>query len=91
MPVHSSRFRMASRYLDFDRAQWAPLRAATPLTLSEADLSELQGINERVSLAEVEADAGVVEEAVAPIPSNPGTPSVRERMSALNLARAALS
>jgi type I pantothenate kinase len=31
------------------------LRAATPLTLSEADLAELQGINERVSLAEVEA------------------------------------
>jgi type I pantothenate kinase len=46
---------MASRYLDFDRTQWAQLRAATPLTLSEADLAELQGINERVSLAEVEA------------------------------------
>ncbi len=41
-------------YLDFDRASWARLRAATPLTLSEADLAELQGINERVSLAEVE-------------------------------------
>jgi type I pantothenate kinase len=42
-------------YLDFDRQTWAALRAATPLTLSEADLAELQGINERVSLAEVEA------------------------------------
>ena len=31
------------------------LRAATPLTLGEADLAELQGLNERVSLAEVEA------------------------------------
>jgi len=41
-------------YLDFDRGAWAALRAATPLTLSEADLAELQGLNERVSLAEVE-------------------------------------
>ena len=46
---------MSSRYLDFERESWARLRAATPLTLSEADLQELQGINERVSLAEVEA------------------------------------
>jgi type I pantothenate kinase len=46
---------MSSRYLDFERAAWARLRAATPLTLSEVDLTELQGINERVSIAEVEA------------------------------------
>jgi type I pantothenate kinase len=46
---------MSSRYLDFERAPWARLRAATPLTLSETDLAELQGINERVSMAEVEA------------------------------------
>jgi type I pantothenate kinase len=45
---------MSSRYVDFTRQQWARLRAATPLTLSETDLAELQGINERVSLAEVE-------------------------------------
>jgi type I pantothenate kinase len=45
---------MTSPYLDFDRATWARLRAATPLSLSEADLAELQGINERVSLEEVE-------------------------------------
>jgi len=45
---------MPSAYLDLDRSDWASLRAATPLTLSEADLAELQGINERVSLAEVE-------------------------------------
>ena len=45
---------MSSRYLTFDREAWARLRAATPLTLSEADLVELQGINERVSLDEVE-------------------------------------
>jgi type I pantothenate kinase len=41
-------------YLDFDRAAWAALRAATPLTLREADLVELRGLNERVSLDEVE-------------------------------------
>lgn len=45
---------MAPPYVDFDRASWARLRAATPLTLAEADLAELQGINERVSLDEVE-------------------------------------
>jgi type I pantothenate kinase len=45
---------VASPYLDFDRRSWAALRAATPLTLSEADLAELQGLNERVSLEEVE-------------------------------------
>jgi len=44
-----------SSYLDFDRASWAGLRAATPLTLEERDLAELRGINEQVSLAEVEA------------------------------------
>jgi type I pantothenate kinase len=46
---------VASPYVDFDRGSWARLRDATPLTLGEADLAELQGINERVSLAEVEA------------------------------------
>ena len=45
---------MAPPYVDFDRASWGRLRAATPLTLTQADLAELQGINQRVSLAEVE-------------------------------------
>jgi type I pantothenate kinase len=45
---------MSSPYLDFDRQAWARLRAATPLTLDEQDLATLRGINERVSLAEVE-------------------------------------
>ncbi|HEV8149135.1 MAG TPA: type I pantothenate kinase [Gemmatimonadales bacterium] len=40
-------------YTNFSRAEWAKLRAATPLTLSEADLAELQGQNEQLSLAEV--------------------------------------
>lgn len=43
-----------SPYASFSREQWAKLRATTPLTLSEADLSELRGINEEVSLKEVE-------------------------------------
>ena len=46
---------MGSAYVDFDRESWARLRASTPLTLSEADLAELRGLNEPVSLAEVEA------------------------------------
>ncbi|MEX2273162.1 MAG: type I pantothenate kinase [Vicinamibacterales bacterium] len=40
--------------MEFNRTEWARLRAQTPLTLTEADLAELQGLNERVSLAEVE-------------------------------------
>jgi len=43
-----------SRYTNFSRAEWARLREATPLTLSEADLSELQGLNEQLSMREVE-------------------------------------
>ena len=43
-----------SRYLTFDRRAWAKLRDNTPLTLSEADLRELRGLNEAMSLAEVE-------------------------------------
>jgi type I pantothenate kinase len=42
-----------SLYVSFTRPEWARLRLSTPLTLSEADLSALQGINERVSLDEV--------------------------------------
>ena len=42
-----------SRFAEFSRAQWAGLRASTPLPLSEAQLSGLVGLNERVSLDEV--------------------------------------
>jgi type I pantothenate kinase len=41
------------RYLHFTKEDWSRLRAATPLTLTEGDLAELQGINERISLEEV--------------------------------------
>lgn len=42
-----------SPYVDFSREEWACLRASIPLTLSEADLRELRGLNECVSLREV--------------------------------------
>ena len=42
-----------SSYTEFSRAEWAGLRANTPLTLSESDLAELQGLNEALSLDEV--------------------------------------
>ena len=42
-----------SRFVEFNRAQWARLRATTPLPLSEAQLCGLAGLNERVSLDEV--------------------------------------
>ena len=44
----------ATPYIDFSREAWAELRNSTPLTLSESDLAELQGINESVSMREVE-------------------------------------
>ncbi len=43
-----------ARYLAFDRAAWAKLRDSTPLTLAETDLAELRGLNDAVSIAEVE-------------------------------------
>ena len=43
----------ASRFLDFTHEEWGRLRASTPLTLSEADLQSLLGINEKLSLPEV--------------------------------------
>ena len=42
-----------SRYQSFTRAEWARLRADTPLTLTEDDLARLRGLNDRVSLTEV--------------------------------------
>ena len=44
---------MATPYLQFDRAQWAALRDSVPLTLKEAEIAKLKGINEDLSLEEV--------------------------------------
>ena len=43
-----------SRYTRFGREEWAELRQSTPLVLGEEDLAALRGINEKVSLGEVE-------------------------------------
>ena len=45
--------RVLSPYHHFDRAQWAALRADTPLTLTIDDLARLQSINEPITLEEV--------------------------------------
>lgn len=42
-----------SPYLEFTSEQWGELRASTPLSLSEADLERLRGINVELSLEEV--------------------------------------
>jgi type I pantothenate kinase len=43
-----------SPYIDLTREEWSQLRNSTPLTLTEDDLAKLRGINERISLREVE-------------------------------------
>jgi type I pantothenate kinase len=42
-----------SRFVDFSRAEWARLRASTPLPLTEPQLRSLVSLNERMSLDEV--------------------------------------
>jgi type I pantothenate kinase len=42
-----------SLFLDFDHEQWGRLRADTPMTLTEADLGRIRGLNESVSMHEV--------------------------------------
>lgn len=44
----------ASPYLTFDRAAWASLRGETPMTLTPDDVAALSGINESLSMTEVE-------------------------------------
>jgi type I pantothenate kinase len=43
-----------SKYINFSREHWKALRENTPLLLDEEDLNSLRGINEQVSLGEVE-------------------------------------
>ena len=42
-----------SRFVEFTRAEWAELRASTPLPLTEPQLRRLVSVNERMSLDEV--------------------------------------
>src|SRR4051794_24954203 len=41
-----------SRSISFTRAEWARLRAATPLTLDAAELERLRGLNDQVDMQE---------------------------------------
>lgn len=43
-----------SPFLEFTRAEWSALRALTPMTLTEADLDQVRGINIALSVSEVE-------------------------------------
>jgi type I pantothenate kinase len=53
MPTSNTDCTSPTLYLDFTHEAWGRLRADTPLTLSEADLIQLRGLNERISLDEV--------------------------------------
>jgi type I pantothenate kinase len=53
MHVESTEVEPLSPYFRFSRTEWATLRAATHLPLTEADLVMLRGINEDISLDEV--------------------------------------
>jgi type I pantothenate kinase len=54
IPVRPVKSLHQSPYLYFTRADWARLRADTPMTLTEQDLIHLKGINVNLSLEEVE-------------------------------------
>lgn len=41
-------------YLHFDADDWAKLRASTPMTLDQTDIERLQGVNENLSIDEIE-------------------------------------
>ncbi|WP_246943759.1 type I pantothenate kinase [Bacillus pinisoli] len=43
-----------SPYIHFDRDKWAKLRFNTPLTLTEKEIEELRGLNDQLSIDEVE-------------------------------------
>lgn len=51
-PVHSDS--KAGPYISFDREEWSRLRPSVPVPLSESDLLELRGIEEEISLDEVD-------------------------------------
>ncbi|NOK62462.1 MAG: type I pantothenate kinase [Chloroflexi bacterium AL-W] len=51
IPPDTQRF---SPYITFTREEWSHLRNSTPMTLSEDDLNELRGLNDKISLDEVE-------------------------------------
>jgi len=54
-PPHGHGHALPSPYVELDRAAWARLRDHHPLSLTQADVTRLQGLGERLDLAEVEA------------------------------------
>ena len=58
---------LVSGYVDFDARRLGAAAGATPLTLGEADLAELHGINERVSLARSRGDLPAAVAAAQPV------------------------
>ena len=44
-----------SPYRIFPRAEWAALRADTPMTLEPGEIAQLRSLNDRLDIAEVEA------------------------------------
>lgn len=48
-----SRMSESSPYVEFDRRQWRTLRKATPLVLTEDELTGLRGLGEQIDLDEV--------------------------------------
>ena len=53
-PAASPAAALPSPYVELDRAAWARLRENHPLNLDAGDLARLQGLGERIDLAEVE-------------------------------------
>ncbi|MBI4264002.1 MAG: type I pantothenate kinase [Acidobacteria bacterium] len=53
MTIPSGEQVAVSRFVEFTRAEWARLRASTPLPLTEPQLRGLVALNERISLDEV--------------------------------------
>ncbi|MEU5692005.1 type I pantothenate kinase [Actinosynnema sp. NPDC020468] len=53
MSAEQGRERLSGHYFEFNRAEWAELRESTPMTLTEDDLVDLQGVNEELSVEEI--------------------------------------
>ena len=50
---HATKNGFLTPYVELDRQAWAELRAATPLSLTEAELEKLRGTADPTSLDEV--------------------------------------
>jgi type I pantothenate kinase len=55
VPTRTDDLLATQRFSEFTRAEWAALRDATPLPLSEPQLNRLAGVNEPMSIDEVVA------------------------------------